>query len=367
MNNNTGNILSRITRCLIVIAAVSAFVVSPNFAVAQQPADASTPTTTAANVKPATMAGVVKIGAEDDRYRIGPGDVLDIRVFNRPTLSREAVRVDGRGLIRMPLLEEEITAACRTEGELAKEIATRYLKYQRSPNIEVFIKDYNSQPVAIIGAVNQPGRFQLQRRLRLLELISYAGGPNNSAGGRINIVRTVNPFACDATAGTVVAEPVTPDTQTPLSVSDETNKLIALDLNTTLRGGIEANPYVQPGDIISLPDAEQIFLIGNVANPRSISIKDQTITITTAIAMAGGTLRDTKRSKIKIIRQLPGNGGKKDIIVNLDDVGKRKSEDIALQANDIVEVPTSTGKTILRGLIGTIVPTVARLPVQVIR
>ena len=66
------------------------------------------------------------IHAQDDRYRIGPGDILDIRVYNRPQLSREAVRVEGNGMLRMPLIENEIQAACLTEGELAKEISTRY-------------------------------------------------------------------------------------------------------------------------------------------------------------------------------------------------------------------------------------------------
>src|SRR5712691_2356858 len=63
----------------------------------------------------------------NDRYRIGPGDVLDIRILNRPQLSREAIRVEGNGMIRMPLIDGEVQAACRTEGELSKEIADRYL------------------------------------------------------------------------------------------------------------------------------------------------------------------------------------------------------------------------------------------------
>ncbi len=65
---------------------------------------------------------------EDERYRIGPGDLLDIRIFNRPLLSRDAVRVEGNGMIRMPLIDGEIQAACKTEGELAKEIAVRLIK-----------------------------------------------------------------------------------------------------------------------------------------------------------------------------------------------------------------------------------------------
>jgi len=65
---------------------------------------------------------------DGERYRIGPGDVLDIRIYNRPQLSRDTVRVEGNGMIRMPLIEGEIQAACKTEGELAKEISTQSLR-----------------------------------------------------------------------------------------------------------------------------------------------------------------------------------------------------------------------------------------------
>jgi polysaccharide export outer membrane protein len=96
---------------------------------------------------------------EDDRYRIGPGDVLDIRIYNRPQLSRDAVRVEGSGMIRMPLIETEIRAVCLTEGELAKEISTRYARYYKNLQVDVFIKEYHSRQVAIIGAVNEQSRF----------------------------------------------------------------------------------------------------------------------------------------------------------------------------------------------------------------
>ena len=107
---------------------------------------------------------LVPVHAQDDRYRIGAGDVLDIRIYNRPQLSREAVRVEGSGMIRMPLIETEIQAACQTEGELAKEISTRYAKYYKNLQVDVFIKEYHSRQVAIIGAVNDQSRFELQRR-----------------------------------------------------------------------------------------------------------------------------------------------------------------------------------------------------------
>jgi len=120
--------------------------------------------------------------AQGQRYRIGAGDVLDIRILNRPQLSREAVRVEGDGMIRMPLIEGEIQAACKSEGELANETAKRYLKYYRNPQVDVFVKEYHAREVALIGAVNEQGRYQMQRRLRLLELLSFAKGPSDKAG-----------------------------------------------------------------------------------------------------------------------------------------------------------------------------------------
>src|SRR4026207_2207488 len=136
------------------------------------------------------------IQSTDDRYRIGPADVLDIRIYNRPQLSREAVRVEGNGMIRMPLIETEIQAGCLTEGELAKEISTRYAKYYRNLQVDVFIKEYHSRQVAIIGAVNDQSRFELQRRVRLLELLTYAKGPSPRAGQTINVVHSTSPSLC---------------------------------------------------------------------------------------------------------------------------------------------------------------------------
>src|ERR1041384_6404847 len=135
----------------------------------------------------------------DDRYRIGPGHVLDIRIYTRPQVSRDAVRVEGNGMIRMPLVETDIQAACLTEGELAKEISTRYARYYKNLQVDVFIKEYHSKQVAVIGAVNEQSRFELQRRVRLLELLTYAKGPSAKAGQTINIVHSTNASPCKQT------------------------------------------------------------------------------------------------------------------------------------------------------------------------
>jgi polysaccharide export outer membrane protein len=285
---------------------------------------------------------------QDDRYRIGPGDVIDIRIYNRPQLSREAVRVEGNGMIRMPLIENEIQATCLTEGELAKEISTRYARYYKNLQVDVFIKEYHSKQVAIIGAVNEQSRFELQRRVRLLELLTYAKGPSTKAGQTINIVHSTAASPCKQTD----------DTDTSAAFS-------SYKLSDVLQGDPKSNPYLEAGDIVTLPEADQVYVVGNVFMPLTIALKEP-ITLTRAIAMAGGLKQDTRKDKIRILRQEPGTTIRKEITVDLAAIEKKRSEDLALAPNDIIDVPTSAGKSFLRSLVQGVVPGVGQLPVRVV-
>ena len=302
---------------------------------------------------PAAGGGVARapISQAEDRYRIGVGDVLEVRVFNRPQLSREAVRVEGNGMIRMPLIETEIQAACRSESELAQEIARLYLEYQKNPQVDVFVKEYNSQPVAVMGAVNTPGRFQLQRRVRLLELLAFAGGPAERAGRTVQVIHNAPSFTCDLPAANASAEAA------PVN---------SYRLTELLQGDARSNPYVRPGDVVTITEAEQAFVVGNVLKPSTISLKDR-VTVSQAIAMAGGALPDTQNSRILIVRNDPVRNSRIELTVDLKAIGRHQSEDIALQANDIVEVPVAGGKRFWRNLLNGLVPSAARLPVQIIR
>ena len=296
----------------------------------------------------ALLIFLVPVYAQDDRYRIGPGDVLDIRIYNRPQLSREAVRVEGSGMIRMPLIENEIQAVCLTEGELAKEISTRYARYYKNLQVDVFIKEYHSKQVAIIGAVNEQSRFELQRRVRLLELLTYAKGPSTKAGQTINIVHSTAVSPCK-----------------PADDTDTSAAFSSYKLSDVLQGDPKSNPYLEAGDIVTLPEADQVYVVGNVFMPLTINLKEP-ITLTRAIAMAGGLKQDTKKDKIRILRQEPGTTIRKEITVDLSAIEKKSSEDLALAPNDIIDVPTSAGKSFLRSLVQGVVPGVGQLPVRVV-
>jgi polysaccharide export outer membrane protein len=291
---------------------------------------------------------IFSLQSTDDRYRLGPGDIIDIRIYNRPQLSREAVRIEGNGMIRMPLIENEIQAGCLTEGELAKEISTRYARFYKNLQVDVFIKEYHSKQVAIIGAVNEQSRFELQRRVRLLELLTYAKGPSAKAGQTINIVHSTVASPCKQTDET-----------------DTAAAFMSYKLSDVLAGDPKSNPYLEAGDIVTLPEADQVYVVGNVFMPLTISLKEP-ITLTRAIAMAGGLKQDTSKEKIRVLRQEPGTTTRKEIIVDLSAIEKKRSEDLALAPNDIIDVPTSAGKSFLRSLVQGVVPGVGQLPVRVV-
>ena len=319
----------------------------------QQQTAADKPETPVATSTPAVAPVASKAPAaaanDDERYRIGPGDILDIRILNRPNLSRDAVRVEGNGVIRMPLIDEEIQAACKTEGELAKEIAEKYTKFYRKPQVDVFIKEYHSRQVAVIGAVNEQSRFELQRRVRLLDLLTYAKGTSPKAGQTINIVHAPRAVGC----------------QKPDGMNDDSAGFSSYRLSETLQGDPRANPFIEAGDIITVPEANLVYVVGNVYTPLTIPLKEP-ITLSRAVAMAGGVRQDSKKDKVRIVRQEPGAATSKEIVADLTAIEKKRAEDIALMPNDIIDVPTSGSKTFLRSLIGTVAPSLSQLPVRVI-
>ncbi len=307
------------------------------------------------SVIPSPQARVTEdiAAATDESYRIGPGDVLDIFVSKQPDYSRTGVRVDNSGMIQLSRDDRELFAACKTVKELASEVKERYTRYLRNPYVYVEVKEFHSQPVAVIGAVHSPGRFQLQRRVRLLELLTYVNGPNDRAGATIQIIRSPHGAMCDSPASDPAEKP-----------SEEA--LIAYNLKQTLAAEESANPYVRPGDIIRVADSDQAYLIGAVKNPSPIFLKEP-LTLSEAIARSGGLAPGANSEKISIVRHVPGSSAKTEIIANLKAINRRQAEDVVLQANDVIEVPGTTGtKKFLGDLMRSVVPRMAAYPVRII-
>ncbi len=275
-----------------------------------------------------TVAGKQK----NEKYRIGFQDTLEVQVFRHPELSL-VVNVSPDGTILLPKIDRPITVVCKTERELGETIGTLYKSYLKNPFVNVRAADQRSQPFAVIGAVQKPGSFYLNRKIRLLELLAFAGGPDvEHAGANIQVARIGNVSGC--------AE----------NTDSETEEIVFFSYKIKDVQTGKENPWMQPGDIVSVLIAEQAFVVGNVKEPSKVPLKE-TVTLTQAIAFAGGVSPEAKTSKVRIQRQQSGSAAKTELVYDLKDIASKKIPDPILQANDIVEVPKDGVKSVRNGLL----------------
>lgn len=281
----------------------------------------------------ATQKNKVKIQSQDyeknnERYRIGFKDILDIKVYRHPELN-QTVSVNPDGTINLYRIDNPVVAVCKTEKELSDLIATLYQNFLRKPFINVRAVEQKSQPLAVIGAVKKPGVFYLNNKVRLIQLLSMAEGHDvEFAGSKVQIARIGNQSGCRNTDNGSAS----PDVE-----------FLSFNLFEILKG--RQNPWVQPGDIVSVLEAEEAYVVGNVVNEaEKISLKEP-ITLTQAIAKAGGVNNTAKTSKVRIQRQKAGTPLRTTLIFDLKEIRENKVEDPILQPNDIVEVPTDKLKS----------------------
>lgn len=322
------------------LAAVLAFVVGTMPSRAQDPAPQAPPQT------PLESSSVDNQGIRN--YLLGPGDVLDVRVFGQPDLNA-LVEVDSDGnLSSLPFLESPIPAKCRNEKEVQKDIAAAYSKYIKKPQVSVRISQRNSrQPATVFGAVRQPTRIQMQRKVRLNEFMAASGGFTERAAGTIQILHT-EPVMCPGPGEEADALPID-GTKIPLQI------VRIADLRA---GKLEANPVIRPGDYILVTEAEPVYITGSVVSPQGVFMRDQ-LTLGRALAMVGGARKEAKTTDVRIYRQKVGSPEQETIHVDYSAIKKNQKPDVLLEAYDIVEVPEAgmfssgrIGQTLLGAVTG---------------
>lgn len=273
----------------------------------------------------------------NEKYRIGFQDTIEVQVFRHPELS-QVVNVSPDGTILMPRIDRPISAVCQTERELGETIGTLYKSYLRNPFVNVRAVEQRSQPFAVIGAVEKPGSFFLNRRIRLLELLAFAGGPKvEKAGAKIQVARIGNVSGCEEKGNSVEGK-------------DEIT-FYGYKINDVMKGDV--NPWMEPGDIVSVLEAEEAYVVGNVIKPTKFSLKE-TVTLSQAIAIGGGLAPEAKTDKVTIQRQDPNSAVKTETVYALKDILSKKIPDPVLQANDIVTVPKDNVKSFRNQLIKTL-------------
>ncbi|MDQ3806526.1 MAG: polysaccharide biosynthesis/export family protein [Acidobacteriota bacterium] len=325
----------------LVICAAASTALAQDAAPAPPPMDAPAAS--------ASDSGLDVMGIK--KYKLGPGDQLDLRVFNEPQFNGTLVVTD-EGNIEIPFIDQPIPALCRNDREIKADVVKALEKFLNKPQVSLRVTAMRSRPPAVVfGAVRQPSRVQMHRRARLLELLATSGGVTESAGGDIQIFHT-EPIMCPEPEDEI-AKPV-------LSLEPTDPTQIAYDvynLNDLRLGKDEANPIVRPGDIVIVQEAKPVYITGNVVHPQGIHLRDTTRMLSQAIAQVGGLRGQAKSNAIIIFRRKEGEPNAEKIIVNYKDIRDGKAKDIALQPYDIIEVPDASGNvtnTLKNLMMGTV-------------
>lgn len=265
---------------------------------------------------------------ESSGYLIGPGDKIVGKVLNEPEFNFEAI-IDEDGKFQVNFFEKGIVAKCRTEKEVRNDVTQLLSKYLKNPQISVLVTERNSRPPATIyGEVRKPQEIFLRRETTLLEILSVSGGETDKAGGLIQVTRTKPPMCSENEENWLAGEGLVPSRHYSLS---------------SLRSGrADSNPKIYPGDIIVVPEAAPVYVIGEVnVIGKEILVPETGLPLTQAISQAGGPRREAKTKNIKIYRQVQGSPNPEIISVNYDLIKKGEQNDIMLQPYDIVEVDKS--------------------------
>jgi len=290
------------------------------------------------------MADAQTQASDDTRrpqdYRIGPEDLVEISVFEVPELSR-TVRVSASGDISLPLLGTmKVDGFTPLQLEQAVMASLRQ-SYVKDPQVSVFLREYRSDPVSVVGAVKAPGLYQIQTQKTLIELLAMAQGlsesPRMLPGRTIMITHKSRPEAAAADSSAA------PTNGTALPA--QWKEIEEIPLKDLLESGDSRwNVPIYPGDVIKVVPAGTFYVAGDVNQPGGFPLTDfDYVSAIQALAMAGGTKRTAKLTEAVIIRRDP-EGNRAEEQVNLKQIYEGKGEDVKLGSNDILFVPGSVSK-----------------------
>jgi polysaccharide export outer membrane protein len=263
--------------------------------------------------------------------KIGADDLLGISVYDSPELSHP-VRVDADGAIRLPMVKQPISVSGLYPAEIEAAITKALVdgNVLVAPLVSVSVLEYRSRPITVMGAVRNPIVFQADGPVTLLDAISRAGGLADNAGPDILLSRP--PSAADESAKISQRIPV----QSFLNMNEDF-----------------VNLKLEAGDVVRVPVAGQVYVLGSVKRPGAFTINDGAeSSVMKALALSGGL--DEHPSHIAYIYRVEaGAAGRNEMPIELKKIMDRKSPDVALEANDILYIPTSNGRRISSQILET--------------
>jgi polysaccharide export outer membrane protein len=323
-------------------------------------------------------------------YVIGSGDVVSIQVFDVPELTRD-LRVSQTGTIGIPLIPVRLHLAGLTEIQAERKIqevleANGLVSHAE---VSVVVKEKKSKPITIVGAVSHPMVYQADRQVTLIEVLAEAGGISGDAGDTVIVTRpepdasadlsadaseppaigpedvlppqgreaTVPSPKPDSSSQKAVVTPSASESRNPAvdaggppqAVPPPLSTTITVNLNQILEGGdLGSNIILLPGDVVTVPHAGIVYVLGAVARPGGFVVSNDRKQLTTlkVLSLAGGLNRTAKSDRAVIVRK-DGGGQQREVEVDLRKVMKFEAEDLQLRPSDILYVPNSGAKSAL--------------------
>lgn len=270
-------------------------------------------------------------------YVLGPDDQVTIRVLDLDEIPTTPFRIDSDGNINVPLAGK-VKASGLTLEQLEGVLSARLKDHLQTPTVTASVSEFSSKPVSVLGAVNTPGVHQIRGAKSLIEVISEAGGLRADAGNTIKITRQV-------AAGAI-----------PIATSllDPSGSFFVAEIDVKALMEAQApgnNIQVKPQDVISVPKAELVYVVGAVKRAGGFVLSEREhMSVLQAISMAEGLERVASPSSARILRSA-GDGTRVEVPVDVARILAGKAGDVQLSANDILFVPTSAAKAAgLRGL-----------------
>jgi polysaccharide biosynthesis/export protein len=268
-----------------------------------------------------------------DEYRIGPGDVVSVTVLEAPELGGK-FRVNENGDLTMAVIPAPVHAEGQTAYELSRTIKHAFIeaKQLRDPSVNVYVEEFHGRTVTVTGAVAKPSVYPIPPRTTVLEALALAGGLLPTAGSTVTVVR-----------GAASAE----------STGTAVGSVVIVDLNRLVKGkDSSVNIEVQKGDVISVPTAELVYVVGAVTKPGGFAMPDPVsgMSVVQAIAMAEGFTSVAATHNGLIIRQSTDAANRREIPVDIGHVLSAGATDVRLAPNDILYVPDSFKKKSLKAM-----------------
>jgi polysaccharide export outer membrane protein len=301
---------------------------------------AATDASTAVNeINKALSLSASQAGSTLD-YRIGPDDLLQVTIFNIPEQDARAtprmvmLRVSQQGAIVVPLAGE-VNVKGKTVADVQSELAKRYSKYIRNPQIGVMVTEYR-QRVSVMGAVQKPGVFELTGPKTVMDMLALAGGVTEKAGNQVHVYRQDE----KGNRQSMVID---------LMVLANHTGALTDGPNTQA-----VNMAMQAGDVVNVPQAGMFFVDGAIGKPGSYPL-GRNYTLRQALATAGGVDVELADYSGVTINRRHAADKMETIQVDLNAVVAGSAKDPLIQPDDVILVPTSGFKYFVKRFVGTII------------